>query len=193
MDFAPTFLELAGVRLPAAAPKAVGAPPNRHAVDRQMTTFRGRDVHAIRGKSWLPYFARGQRVEQDEMWTVHSSEQPVGWELFARGALRKGSWKIVHIPKELGGAGVADEGWELFNVVDDPGETRDLAHEEPEKLKELIKDWDAYVVECGVVWGDSAAASGLSKDEAPQLWEDELDMQKVWMGAKGGECPATVA
>jgi arylsulfatase len=41
-------------------------------------------------------------------------------------------------------------------------------------------------VECGVVWGEQALkTSGVSKNEAPELWEDELDLQKVWMGAKG--------
>lgn len=193
MDFAPTFLELAGVTLPPSAPKKIGAHPNRQSVSRQMTTFRGRDVHAIRGKSWLAYFAHGKQVEDNEMWTIHSSEKPIGWELFARGALRKGDWKIVHFPKDHGGVGVGDEGWELFNVVADPGETKDLAGEEPEKLEELLSHWNEYVVECGIVWGDTATVSGLSKDEAPQLWEDELDMQSVWMAAKGGQCPASVA
>ncbi|CAH0057907.1 unnamed protein product [Clonostachys solani] len=191
MDFAPTFLEMAGVKMPPATTQKIAAPPRKEAATRQMTTFRDRGVHTMRGKSWLPYFARGQKVEEDEMWTIYSSKEPVGWELFARGALRKGDWKIVHFPKDHGGAGVGDEGWELFNVVADPGETKDLAESEPEKLKELLAHWDEYVVECGIVWGETAAAPGLTKDEAPQLWEDELDLQTVWMGAQGGECPTS--
>ncbi len=76
-----------------------------------------------------------EKVEDDEMWAIHSSSEPVGWELFARGALRKGNWKIVHIAKKHGGVGVHDEGWELFNVVEDPGETKNLAEVEPSKLR----------------------------------------------------------
>lgn len=72
-------------------------------------------------------------------------------------------------------------------MVADPGETNDLDESETEKLKELLAYWDEYVVECGIVWGETAAALGLTKDEAPHLWEDELDLQKVWLGAKGGE------
>lgn len=189
MDFAPTFLEMAGVKMPPAVPTQISSAPHKDPVTRPMTTFRNRDVHAIRGMSWLPYFAHRQGVEDEEMWAVYSSKEPIGWELFARGALRKGKWKIVHFPKDHGGAGVGDEGWELFNVVADPGETKDLAESEPEKLKELLAHWDEYVVECGIVWGDTATAPGLSKDEAPQLWEDDTDLQKVWMGARGGECP----
>lgn len=190
MDFVPTFLELAGVTLPAASEKSQGALLGKDTVTRKMTTFRGKDVHAVRGKSWMPLFGSGVRAEEDEMWSIHSSSEPVGWELFARGALRKGDWKIVHISKAHGGAGEGDEGWELFNVVEDPGETTDLAQQQPQKLQELLACWDEYVVECGIVWGESAIAPGLGIDEAPELWQDEVELQKSWMGARGGECPA---
>ncbi len=106
---------------------------------------------------------------------------------------RKGDWKIVHIAKKHGGAGDQDEGWELFNVVEDPGETKDLAAAQPAKLQELMACWDEYVVECGIVWGESAVASGLGFDEAPELWEDELDLQTSWMGARANQCPASCA
>lgn len=179
MDFAPTFLELAGVALP--QPTTSGS--------RAMTKFRGREVHAVRGKSWVPFFGRGEGVEQDPTWAIHSSSEPVGWELSARGALRKGDWKIVHFAKAQGGAGEGDEGWELFNVVQDPGETKDVAQDEPEKLQELLQCWDEYVVECGIVWGEGAVAPGLGKDEAPELWEDEMELQRCWMDARGGVTP----
>ncbi|EXJ69786.1 uncharacterized protein A1O5_06857 [Cladophialophora psammophila CBS 110553] len=189
MDFAPTFLELAGVGLPSASERRNRTCLGRSTAPRKMTTFRGRNVHVIRGISWVPFFSRDERVEDNEMWAIHSSSEPVGWELFARGALRKGDWKIVHFSKERGGAGEGDEGWELFNVVDDPGETKDLAETEPKKLQELLACWDEYVSECGIVWGPVALAPGLGKDDAPELWEDELELQKSWMGARGGECP----
>jgi arylsulfatase len=191
MDFAPTFLELAGVSLPPASEKTVSTELGKGSATtkRSMTTFRGKDVHAMRGKSWIPHFARGKKIEDDEVWAIHSSSEPVGWELFARGALRKGDWKIVHFDKTEGGAGEGDEGWELFNVAQDPGETTDLAKTEPEKLKELLAHWDEYIVECGIVWGEVASSSGVSKDEAPQLWEDEVELQKAWIGARGGDCP----
>lgn len=191
MDFVPTFLELAGVSLPSASERRKATPLCRDIATRKMTTFRGRDVHAIRGKSWVPLFARGKKVEDDEMWAIHSSSEPIGWELFARGALRKGPWKIVHFSKAQGGAGEGDEGWELFNVVDDPGETKDMAQVEPQRLQELLALWDEYVVECGIVWGEEALAPGMGIDEAPGLWEDELELQKSWMDARGGECPVS--
>ncbi|KAL4790588.1 alkaline-phosphatase-like protein [Aspergillus venezuelensis] len=178
MDFVPTFLDLAGVSL-----------PEPSETTRPKTTFRGRSVHAVRGKSWVPFFAEGKSLEENKTWAIHSSTQPIGWELFARGALRKGDWKIVHFAKAQGGAGEGDDGWELFNVVEDPGETRDLAQQEPEKLQDLMKCWDDYVVECGVVWGEGAVAAGVSKDEAPELWEDEMELQRCWMDARAGAKP----
>ncbi|KAJ5111379.1 alkaline-phosphatase-like protein [Penicillium argentinense] len=189
MDYLPTFMELAGLSQPESKKTTVQLTTGT--VTRQMSSFRGKVVHAIRGKSWIPFFARGTKEEEDEMWYIHPSSEPIGWELFARGALRKGDWKIVHISKANGGVGVGDDGWELFNVVEDPGETKDLADENPGKLKELLNHWDEYVVECGIVWGETAVTPGIGKDEAPELWEDEVELQKSWMGARVGEVPAS--
>ncbi|KAJ4153165.1 hypothetical protein LMH87_009666 [Akanthomyces muscarius] len=189
MDFAPTFLDLAGVSLPASSQQLQRLAYNDVEAPRKMTKFRGKYVHSIRGKSWVPLYCQGKKMEENETWAIHSSSEPVGWELFARGALRKGDWKIVHIAERHGGAGVGDDGWELFNIAADPGETNNLAAQEPAKLKELLSHWDEYVLECGVVWGTGAQTQGLGADEAPELWEDELELQQLWMGAGQGQCP----
>ena len=46
-----------------------------------------------------------------------------------------------------GGDGV----WRLFNLAEDPGETRDLAGEHPQKLAQLQAAWDEYARDVGVV------------------------------------------
>jgi arylsulfatase len=39
----------------------------------------------------------------------------------------------------------------LYNLADDPGETRDLAEQMPDFLKELRAAWDQYARDVGVV------------------------------------------
>lgn len=68
-------------------------------------------------------------------------------------ALRKGKYKIVHIPVIFGGR--KDGKWQLYDLAADPGETQDLGDKLPEKLQELLADWEKYVLDAGVVWGDA--------------------------------------
>ena len=192
MDFAATFLDLAHVQLPA---PFLSRALRKDRLERKAIELDGRQYHAMKGVSLLPHLVSGHRKEEDEQWAVHASTEAVGWELFSRGALRKGDWKIVHIEGKRGGAGdeKTGQGWELFNIVKDPGETKDLGSAQPAKLAELLSAWEAYVVECGIVWGPSAWEDGLSASLAPELWQDELELQKDWMGARGGECPVVCA
>jgi arylsulfatase len=103
------------------------------------TRYRGRTVAAMRGRSLLSYLEnRSERV--------HASDEPTGWELFGRMAMRQGDWKVVRIPAP-DGPGT----WQLYNLAVDPGETDDLASRHPERLAALIELWDAYVEETGTL------------------------------------------
>ncbi|EMR63894.1 hypothetical protein UCREL1_9147 [Eutypa lata UCREL1] len=102
-------------------------------------TYQGREVVTMRGKSMVPYL-------QKQADTIHEKEFINGWETCGRAACRKGDWKIVFIPKPKG-----PERWQLYNLAKDPGEIHDLTEQEPERLKELIKLWDQYVLETGVI------------------------------------------
>ena len=101
--------------------------------------FQGRQVVPVRGQSWTDFFqGRKERVYGEQSFT--------GWELFGRLGVRKGKWKATFIP-EPHGPGV----WELFDLDDDPGETKDLSKQEKVIFKELLIEWDRYVSETGVV------------------------------------------
>ncbi|KAM0155456.1 hypothetical protein ACHAQE_006763 [Botrytis cinerea] len=102
-------------------------------------TYQGREIVPMRGKSMLPFISGTSP-------RIHAEEFISGWETCGRAALRKGYWKIVFIPKPKG-----TEKWQLYDLSVDPGEIHDLADAQPEKLKELIKLWDEYVLETGVV------------------------------------------
>ncbi|GAP88235.2 putative arylsulfatase [Rosellinia necatrix] len=123
MDLAPTILEMAGAAHPA-------------------PTYRGREVVPMRGKSMVPYLLRGEEAGG----RIHEKDFVNGWETCGRAACRRGDWKIVFIPRPKG-----PERWQLYNLASDPGEVHDLAEQEPAKLKELLRLWDIYVLETGVI------------------------------------------
>jgi arylsulfatase A-like enzyme len=102
-------------------------------------TYQGRQIVPMRGRSMVPYLQK--KVE-----TIHGKDFINGWETCGRAACRRGDWKIVFIPKPKG-----PERWQLYNLAEDPGEVRDLAQQRPEILKELLKLWDIYVLETGVI------------------------------------------
>ena len=103
------------------------------------TTYRGRDVAPPLGESMLPVLT-GDAAE------VHAEDYYVGWELFGHRAVRRGDWKIVWDPRDGDAAR-----WRLFDLAADPGEQRDLADEQPERLAEMIALWDRYVRDNGVI------------------------------------------
>jgi arylsulfatase A-like enzyme len=125
-------------------------------------TYRGREVVAMRGKSMLP-FLKGTAE------SIHPADFINGWETCGRAAVRRGDWKIVFIPKPKG-----PEKWQLYNLKSDPGEVDDLAEKLPKTMKELLKLWDDYVLECGVV--------PMSPELGRYLAETEAQMpENVWM------------
>ncbi|KAJ7495877.1 alkaline-phosphatase-like protein [Mycena galericulata] len=164
MDIAPTILELAGIQHPGT---------NK--------LFRGRKVEALRGKSWLPFFSTLSETADlsSAQEALHGADDPaVGWELFGRAALRSGSWKIVYMPRWAFGKGA----WELFNLTEDPGETRDLAQDESAKLVELLGLWEQYVAETGVVWdGELVPRPSDDLNRADIIGGDALEDTRGWM------------
>lgn len=147
MDLAPTILEMAGVSHP--------SPDGRG-------TYQDRPVVSMRGKSMLPFL-------QGSDSRVHAVDHIHGWETCGRAAVRCGDWKIVFIPAPKG-----PEKWQMYNLARDPGEVHDLAEKDPERLDRMIKMWDQYVLETGVVPLAPALGKWVEAMEA-QMPED------VWM------------
>ena len=102
--------------------------------DWRGSQYAGRAVQPVRGLSWLPYLTGAAE-------RIHAPEEAVGSELFGRRAIRQGDWKAVHL----------GDRWRLFDLANDPGETRDLAAAEPERLRQLTAAWDIYGKDVGVV------------------------------------------
>ncbi len=101
--------------------------------------YRGKKVERMRGKSLKDLLTGSTKAVYDE-------NDLVGGEIMNGKWMRQGDFKAVSVAPPYGTGS-----WHLYNVVDDPGETRDLAKQQPEKLKELQAAWDRYAEDVGVV------------------------------------------
>jgi len=101
--------------------------------------FQGRKVETPRGRSMMGLL-------DGTLEAIYGEEEYVGGEMGDGKWMRKGDYKAVVVAKPYGAAT-----WHLFNVVEDPGETRDLSAEMPEMLEELKAAWDRYAEDVGVV------------------------------------------
>lgn len=72
--------------------------------------------------------------------TIYGPDDAVGYELAGHALLFQGDYKIVFHRGPLG-----DDQWRLFNIVEDPGETHDLAREQPQQLQTMLSAYQRYV------------------------------------------------
>lgn len=129
MDVMPTLLDAANIEHPG----------KRHP---------GRPIETMIGASMWPKLTGAANSTHDKNYTV-------GWELFSKRALRQGDWKIVYLPYHERYAplvsNISANSWQLYNLAKDPSEIHDLANEHPDKLQTMIKLWDKYARENGVI------------------------------------------
>lgn len=141
MDILPTVLDLAGVEHPG-------------------TSFHGKTVEAMSGKSWTRYM-------QGEADSIHDENTITGWEFIGRQALRKGSYKIVRLPPPWGTGE-----WEMYNLAEDQAENFDLRGQQPEKFAEMLGYWEDYAKKNGVV-------EIKSVEKMYALQEEEWDVDEL--------------
>jgi arylsulfatase len=106
---------------------------------------RGRAVQS--GRSWAPLLA-------GEVEKIYGENDAIGWEFYGGSALRRGDWKAVYVQAGDFGERIGYWGpgrWELFNLRSDPGETTDLARQQPALLEELVQAWHDYAAANDVV------------------------------------------
>ena len=94
--------------------------------------YGGRPVEAMIGRDLSPVLVGNAE-------RVYGADDAVGYELAGNAALFQGDYKIVVNRKPLG-----DGEWRLFNIKKDPGETRDLAQEEPARLQQMLSAYERY-------------------------------------------------
>ena len=120
-DVVPTLLDLAHVNL------------------EKPAEFHGKPVIAPQGISFRQRILPGAPAPQ-------ISPAFAAGEMFGRRYVRDGRWKAVHIPPPTGTGH-----WELFDIEADPGEVTNLARENRDQLGKMVKQWNVYAAEKGVV------------------------------------------
>ena len=88
-------------------------------------TYAGADIAPLRGQSLMPILKGKSTGGPRELWQFFGGNR----------ALRHGDWKISW-QKNI-------KQWELYNIVQDRSETKDLAESMPDKLAEMIARYDA--------------------------------------------------
>lgn len=80
------------------------------------------------GISLVPVIMNDGTVEHQSLWWFHDGHK----------AIRVGDWKAV---------APAGQPWELYNLTNDRGESKNLADAKPHKLQQLVADWDMQLAE----------------------------------------------
>ena len=93
----------------------------------------------LTGKSLAPVL-RGKAER------TYGPDSPVGIEVGGNAALFKGDYKLTHVTLPWG-----DAKWHLYHLTEDPGETRDLSAEDPERFKAMLADYDTFARDMGVL------------------------------------------
>ncbi len=83
----------------------------------------GDDVPPAPGRSLAPAFTKDEILTREPLWWLHEGNRP----------LRSGDWKLV---------AAKDQPWELYNLAKDRAETKNLAAEMPDKVRELAAQWE---------------------------------------------------
>jgi len=112
------------------------------------SVYADRPVVPIQGKSLLAFW-EGKEPR------VHPVNQAQAWELFGRRGIRLGDWKAVWLEEPYG-----ESSWELYNLREDMSESHDVAQSNPEKLAELIVEWEKYVERTNLIIPSEPTAYG---------------------------------
>ncbi len=91
--------------------------------------WNGEPIPPAPGRSLVKVFAQDNTVAHDYLWWFHSGNR----------AIRVGDWKLVSEGK--------NGPWELYDLSRDRSETKNLAAEQPERVRELEQAWTRHLEE----------------------------------------------
>ena len=141
LDIMPTLLELANIEHPA-------------------LTAQNKNLQKPIGKSLVPVLTR----QSD---TVRSTSDYLGFEFWGGRAIVADNWKLTGLYDQDTATRLD---WELFDLSKDPGEQHDLSKTEPEVMQRMLKYWQHYVNQNGVILAEPDVPA-LRKPKATQIKE----------------------
>lgn len=96
-------------------------------------------VQHIDGQSFVPFLLQENVENQNRAlyWHYPNNWGPSGPGIGATSTIRLGDWKMIYYHK--------DESFELFNLLEDIGESNNLAASQKEKLEELAQNLSNYL------------------------------------------------
>ncbi len=104
-------------------------------IEAPNSRYGGRPILPMTGKDLTP-------VVRGEVEGVYSEDDAIGYELTGHGVLFQGDYKLAKNLSPLG-----DGQWRLFNIVKDPGETKDLKSEMPKRFERMISAYEQFTIE----------------------------------------------
>ena len=103
-------------------------------IEAPNSRYGGRPILPMTGKDLTP-------VVRGEVEGVYSEDDAIGYELTGHGVLFQGDYKLAKNLAPLG-----DGQWRLFNIVKDPGETKDLKSEMPKRFERMISAYEQFTI-----------------------------------------------
>jgi arylsulfatase A-like enzyme len=163
VDVVPTVYECLGIEPPA--------------------VVKGYTQHAIEGVSFAATFADAD---------AKTAKETQFYSMLGTRAIWHQGWKASAVAPAApeGWSNFSTQRWELFDTENDPSECHDLAHEQPQKLQELIALWWAEAGRYGAFPLETRDAVEILGTERPQLSKPR-DRYVYYPG--GSEIPESVA
>ena len=96
------------------------------------------DADAFYGRSALPMLSGATDA-------TYADNENFAFEVSGNAALYRGQWKITRNTPPRG-----DSQWRLYNLAVDPGETTDVAAENPQLFQDMLAEYQSYSDEVGV-------------------------------------------
>jgi arylsulfatase A-like enzyme len=123
-------------------------------------SFNGNAIIPMQGRSMVPAFS-GQTLTRDK---------PIFWEHEGNRAVRDGQWKLV---------ARFEQPWQLFDMNKDRAEMHDLAAAQPDRVKRMAQQYDAWAASSFVdPWREEYDKN--SKGRTRQNWGGFEPVQRTY-------------